>query len=108
MTTTQKTRPVARQAIADQVRRLVSERGISGFALAKATGIARSNVNRFLRGETGLTLDSFERVAEVLGLRVVESGRRLNKQVKPRSADRAPVRPELLAPVVERVEPEVE
>ncbi len=66
-----------RRSLADQVRDLINDRGLTGYALAKSTGINRSVVNRFLAGG-GLTLETLDAIAAALGLRLVESGRRIS------------------------------
>jgi hypothetical protein len=74
MATRVKQRP-NRRSLADQLRQLVLDRGLSGYGLAKSAGLAPSVVNRFLAGD-GLTLASLDQLVEVLGLRLVEAGRR--------------------------------
>lgn len=65
----------ARRTIAEQLRDLIAERRLSGYELAKATGLRRSVVNRFLAGG-GLTIDSLDAIAAELGLKLVETARR--------------------------------
>jgi transcriptional regulator with XRE-family HTH domain len=54
----------------------VAVRPESPHELAERAGIAPSLLSRFRRGERGLTLASVDRLAEVLGLRLVGNGRR--------------------------------
>ena len=68
------------RGLAGQLRALVAARGLSGYALAQAAGLNRSTVNRFLAGESGLTLDTLDALCGALGLRLVESGRRAVRQ----------------------------
>jgi transcriptional regulator with XRE-family HTH domain len=69
----------SRRSLAEQLRDLITDRGLSGYGLAKATGLNRSVVNRFLAGG-GLTLETLDAIAAALGLKLVESGRRLSKR----------------------------
>jgi len=39
-------------------------------AIAKGAGIARSQLSRLLSGERGLNIDTLERLADYLGLRI--------------------------------------
>jgi transcriptional regulator with XRE-family HTH domain len=64
-----------RRTIAEQLRDLINDRGLSGYALARSAGVNRSVVNRFLAGG-GLTVDVLDAIAAALGLRLVETGRR--------------------------------
>lgn len=105
-----KPKPARPQSMAEELRQLVTARGLSGYALAEKSGVNRANVNRFLSGQAGLSLDSFVAIVEALGLRLAFVGRRVNPKVNRSSArpDRKPVVPELVGPGVEGVEPEVE
>lgn len=40
------------------------------YAIAKGAGVARSQLSRLLSGESGLSVDSIERLADYLGLRI--------------------------------------
>ena len=98
-----------RQTISDQLRAIIADRGISGYALAQASGLNRSNVNGFLAGTSSLRLDSVDQLAEVLGLRLVEVGRRLGR-VRPaasmsgRSSSRAELPRDTPDPIAHRDE----
>lgn len=59
-------------AVAEQVRRLVEERGISGRALAQATGIPQRSLARKLAGSTAFDLADLEALCEVFGIRVTD------------------------------------
>lgn len=54
------------QAIAAAVR--ASDE--SPYAIAKGAGVARSQLSRLLSGERGLSVDTIERLADYLGLRI--------------------------------------
>ncbi len=40
------------------------------YAIAKGAGVARSQLSRMMRGESGMTADSIEKLADYLGLRI--------------------------------------
>jgi transcriptional regulator with XRE-family HTH domain len=75
-------------AASDQLRMVIAARRLTPTAVAKAADVAPSMITRFLNGQRGLTLDTFDRVAAALGLRLVEGPRRGG-----RSQAEAPGRP---------------
>lgn len=68
-------RPAARYPIPDQLRAIIRARGLTAYELARAIDTAPSVISRFLAGERGLTLDTFDRLAEALHLRLIETSR---------------------------------
>ena len=62
--------------VSDQLRELIGRSGLSEYELAKRAGVSRSNLSRFRSGTTHLSLPSLDRVAEVLGLKLIGTGRR--------------------------------
>lgn len=100
-------RPVTRVTLVDQLRTAIRQSGLSAYQLGEAAGCHRATITRFVAGQAGLTLDVAAAIAEVLGLRLVESGRRRSTRVSERAA--APVvRRRGLGARVERVGPDVE
>jgi hypothetical protein len=65
-----------RLALADQLRELIKRRQSqydwSNYTISQAAGIDHSSFTRFLAGERDWTLDTAGRVAEVLGIGLVE------------------------------------
>lgn len=60
--------------LATSLRRAIdkAERaGTTRYSIGKAANLPQSTLSRFMRGQRGLGLDVAERVADVLGLRVV-------------------------------------
>lgn len=55
------------EAIADAVR--ASDQ--TPYAIAKGAGVARSQLSRLLSGERGLSVETAEKLADYLGLRIV-------------------------------------
>ena len=41
------------------------------YAIAKGAGVARSQLSRMMRGQSGMTADTIERLADYLGLELV-------------------------------------
>lgn len=60
----------------DQLRAIISARGLSGYAVATAAGLAASVINRWLKGDRSLSLNSFDLIVASLGLKLVEGSRR--------------------------------
>lgn len=58
--------------VAEEVRALMGRRRMSGRALANAAGIPKSTANRWVSGDTAMSLDDVERVARALGVSIVE------------------------------------
>jgi hypothetical protein len=55
----------------DQLRAVVLNADVTRYQISKATDIPESNLSRFVHGEAGLSLESIDRLAEFLNLRVV-------------------------------------
>jgi transcriptional regulator with XRE-family HTH domain len=64
--------PTLSARVAEEVRALMGRRRMSGRALANAAGIPKSTANRWVSGDTAMSLDDVERVARALGVTVVE------------------------------------
>ena len=78
MTAPKKRRPARRPtaAVSDQLRAVITARRLTPYAVARLADVAPSVMTRFVNGERGLTLDTFDKIAEALGLRLVEIARR--------------------------------
>lgn len=62
--------------VSDQLREFVSKEPGSMYALAKAADVPGPVLSRFAAGKRGLTLDSVDKIAGALGLRLVQARRR--------------------------------
>ena len=60
-----------RGTITEAVRRAIEESGLSRYAIAKASGVTQAALSRFVAGKRGLTTDTLDRLADVLGLEIV-------------------------------------
>lgn len=57
--------------ISGQLRWHLEHCGENNLELERATGVSNGGLSRFLRGQRGMTLDSVDRLATHLGLRLV-------------------------------------
>ena len=57
-----------RKSIVAELRKAIVESGYSQNQLSELSGVNRAQINRFIKGERTLTLESAEKVAEALGL----------------------------------------
>ncbi len=60
------TRPT--ESLSERLRRAIVESGESQIALARATGVQRASIARFLRGDQSLRLDKAGALAAYFGL----------------------------------------
>lgn len=68
--------PPSKHTISYQLKEIIDARGLRGHALAKQAGLDEAVVRRFLSGRCAPRLDTVDRIAAALGLRLVEVGRR--------------------------------
>ena len=59
-----------RQSITEAVRKAIEESALTRYEIAKRSGVSQSSLSRFARGETTLSLESIEKLAPVLGVRI--------------------------------------
>jgi transcriptional regulator with XRE-family HTH domain len=69
-------------SFSDQLRRAVRDCGTTRYALAKQLGTSESTLSRFLSGERGLTLTLLDRLADVLGLRIIVTVQRADRPTR--------------------------
>jgi len=60
-----------RDSLIGQIRRAARECGLPQNALARAAGIDKAALSRFVHGERGLTMENLNALADVLNLRIV-------------------------------------
>ncbi len=98
--------PRSRQIISRQLRSIILDSGQTAYALARDSGIDAGQIQRFLNEERDIKLETLDRLAEVLGLRLVETGRskakpsRVSRPMSPRAhrLSKEPVEPDSLPP----------
>ncbi len=83
-------RPANRQASAfsDQIRVAIVASGISTYQLAQRAEVDRAILWRFIHHRGGLSMNSLDRVADVLGLLLVARKRREAKRAQDTSGPR--------------------
>jgi transcriptional regulator with XRE-family HTH domain len=57
--------------LTNTIRAAVKASDQTPYAIAKGANVARSQLSRLLSGESGMTVDTLERLADHLGLRIV-------------------------------------
>jgi DNA-binding phage protein len=65
-------------AISDQLKLAMKASGLTPYALAKASGVNASAIQRFLHGERSLKLESVDRIAAALGLILGSDGSKMS------------------------------
>ena len=68
-----------RVMLSDQVRQAVDDCGMTRYAIWKATGIDQATLSRFVTGERRLSMDSLDRLADLLDLNITTGRRRRSK-----------------------------
>ena len=64
-----------RKKLSDQIRRSIETCGMTRYRISKETGIDQSNLSRFIHGEVGLSMDSLDRLADLLNLNITTGKR---------------------------------
>jgi transcriptional regulator with XRE-family HTH domain len=57
--------------IGEQLKQAIQEGPLSQAALARGTGLSEGQISRFLKGERGLSLESIDKLLDVLELEIV-------------------------------------
>ena len=77
-------------SLADLIREVARESGLSVYAIAKKAGVDQPNLHRFLKRErNSLTIENAQRLFEVLGLQVVRLKKKSPKPI-PKPSEREP------------------
>lgn len=63
----------------DAIRREIEASGQTRYRIAKESGVSAGQLSRLVNGERGLSVDSLERLAEYLGLRIKIERKRTTK-----------------------------
>lgn len=61
-----------REKLSDQLRRFIKTGELSCYEISKQTGIDTSTLSRFLNKKGGLSVDGLDRIADCLGLNLVQ------------------------------------
>lgn len=57
-------------ALLNRLRKAIQTSGRTRYRISRATGVAESVLSRFVNGQTGLSVETAEKVAEYLGLEI--------------------------------------
>ncbi len=58
------------KSLADRIRAEVKRQGLTGYAVAKRSGVIETSVARFLRGDGDLSLTSADAILAALGAKI--------------------------------------
>jgi plasmid maintenance system antidote protein VapI len=72
MAKARRSNPTNAGGIADQLRRIILDRGVTAYALGRDAGVDAGIVARFVNRERDVRLETASRLASALGLRLVE------------------------------------
>ena len=64
------------EKLSDQIRLAIRDADISQYRLAFLAQVDPGHLSRFVNGKAGLGLDTIDRIAEVLGLRIAVDRRK--------------------------------
>ena len=64
--------PKTPETLSEVLLRVIRERGITSYALAKQSGVKSHIISRWIKGERGLTLATAEKIATALDLILTE------------------------------------
>ena len=56
--------------MSEQVRRAIDASGMSRYRISKELGIAESTLSRFMSGQTGLSMEYLDALADLLDLNI--------------------------------------
>ncbi len=71
-----------KKPLSDQIRAAVEASDLSRYRISKETDIDAGSLCRFIQGQVGLSLDSLDRLAECIGLRIVVDGPKAKPRTK--------------------------
>jgi transcriptional regulator with XRE-family HTH domain len=65
--------------LSDQIRQFIEQSGTTRYEIARAAGVSEAVLSRFMSKRSGLTLDTLDKLADVLGLRVIQTVQAVNR-----------------------------
>jgi transcriptional regulator with XRE-family HTH domain len=57
-------------SFSDELRKAVLNSGMSRYSISLKTGIAQSTLSKFVNGERGISLESVDKLIDILGLEI--------------------------------------
>lgn len=64
----------------DQIRAAIAASDITRYRICKKIGLPESSMSRFMAGRAGLSLETIDKLAELLGLSVLVRRRRRKRE----------------------------
>ena len=64
----------------EQLRQAIERSGMSRYAIGQAAGIDKATMSRFMAGKVGLSLESIDKIVDVLRLKLVAEPSRKTKK----------------------------
>ena len=62
----------ARHSLSKQLREIIDSRGLTAYALGQCSGVDPTVIGRFLADQRDIRLETADKIAAALGLRLVE------------------------------------
>lgn len=59
-----------RLSLSDELRQAIEQSGVSRYSIWQQTGIDQGSLSKFMDGERGLSIESIDAIAELLGLHI--------------------------------------
>jgi len=59
-----------RLSLSDQLRQAIERSGVSRYSIWQQTGIDQGSLSKFMDGERGLSIESIDKLADLLGLHI--------------------------------------
>ncbi len=59
-----------RLSLSDELRQAIERSGMSRYSIWQQTGIDQGSLSKFMDGERGLSIESIDKLADLLGLHI--------------------------------------
>jgi transcriptional regulator with XRE-family HTH domain len=79
-----------RHCLTNQLRDIVESRGLTAYRVGRLAGVDPGVVQRFLTGQRDIRMETADRIATALGLRLVEVGTRSRRRSATAAGDGSP------------------
>jgi len=86
-------RTAPKHSVSYQLAEIIESRDLTPYAVARAAGVDPGVVSRFLNGKRGMTLDTLDKIAAALKLRLVEPARAPGRARKDKPAGKGDTTP---------------
>jgi transcriptional regulator with XRE-family HTH domain len=97
-----------RHTLSYQLREIIDSRGLTPYAAAKLADVDPGMVSRWMNGRRDIRMDTADKLALALGLRLTETPGGRSTAVRPAMRPARPARPKPVAPIAtEEIEPTI-